>query len=364
MTFRQRFTRAASRIQLQVLRALLAAAAVAAAAPALAAVTDDFSDMNDTANPAWTHLDGAVGSTGQTWDASSGAYRMTAPSNSEVPELFFYGFVGSYVPPEYTDVRVTADIVDHPVTPVGGFLGVAARLNGDNGVPAQGEGIQLLGYSYQYEAHARGGLGEMVLNVLHGGGFKDIGSDPVSLDVTKDYRFVLEIVGNVLHGQTFELDANGQVVGLVGEKIRDLDAEPVGDIDHDGDPTTPDQPFVPYTRGHSGLYSVGHVLLTDADVTFDNFKTESLTLAADFNGDRVVDQGDLAMWQAAFGTSGSGDADEDGDTDGDDYLVWQRQVGTAPPPAPFMAAVPEPGALGLATVAAAGAIAARRRRAR
>jgi hypothetical protein len=89
-------------------------AAVLAAWPAGAAadVFDDFSDMNDTVNPAWTHLDAAVGSTGQTWDASTGAYRLHAPSdlNNPHPDLVGYGFVGSYVNEPLTDVRVTADL--------------------------------------------------------------------------------------------------------------------------------------------------------------------------------------------------------------------------------------------------------------
>src|SRR5688572_30484920 len=46
-----------------------------------AAIFDTFSDGNDTANPAWSHLAGYVNSTGQTWDASSGGYRLTAPNN-------------------------------------------------------------------------------------------------------------------------------------------------------------------------------------------------------------------------------------------------------------------------------------------
>src|SRR5687767_7938437 len=62
------------------------------------AVTDDFSDMNDTANPAWTHLNGLVGSTGQTWDASTGIYRMQAPSNADLGDQTI-GFVGSHVGP-------------------------------------------------------------------------------------------------------------------------------------------------------------------------------------------------------------------------------------------------------------------------
>ncbi len=325
-----------------------------AASSAVAAVSDNFSDMNDTANPPWMHLDGAVGSTGQTWNASTGSYRMTAPGNSEIGALSGYGLVGSYVCPEYTDVRVTADFVSVPNAP-GNFFGVAARLNGDNGVPVEGEGIKLLGYSYQYEGTA----GEMVLNVLHGGGFKDIGSEAVEIDPLKSYRFVLEVIGNTLHGQTFEIDSNGMEIAMIGERFRDLDVQPVGDIDLDGDPGTPPEPFVPYVQGHSGIYAVGHIFTLDADVTIDNFKTESLTLAADFNGDRVVDGADLEVWKGAFGVDGSADADEDCDSDGDDFLVWQQQLGMVSPP-PAISVVPEPTALHLVGTAAIARLAKRR----
>ena len=60
---------------------------------AVAAVFDNFSDLNDTVNPTWTHLDGLAASTGQTWDASTGQYRMTAQNNG----FSNLGFVGSYV---------------------------------------------------------------------------------------------------------------------------------------------------------------------------------------------------------------------------------------------------------------------------
>src|SRR5688572_29076260 len=95
-------------------------------------VTDDFSDMNDTANPAWTHLDALVMSTGQTWDASTGEYRMHAPSNG----FENYGSVGAYVGPSYTDVRVSMDLKEFYTTfaPPNGpaFINIMARSNSDN----------------------------------------------------------------------------------------------------------------------------------------------------------------------------------------------------------------------------------------
>ena len=336
---------------------------ICVAGASAATVVDDFADENDTANPIWTHLDGAVGSTGQTWDASGGAYRLQAPSNSPHPELAGYGFVGSRVDPLYTDVRVTADFVQFQTGSLAGWFGVAARLNGNNAGPVSGTGVALQGYSYQYEANARSGQGEMVLNVLHGGGFKDIGSQPVSLDSSKDYRFVLEIVGNTLHGQVFELNGSGGVVGLVAEKIRDLDTSPVGDINHDANLATPEIPFVPFANGYSGTFGVGHVFLSDIDYTIDNFKSESLvSVPGDFDSDGDVDGNDLAIWKGAFGSTNAGDADDDNDTDGADFLIWQRQYTGTLTIAPTVAAVPEPATLAIVVPGLIAALQAARRR--
>jgi hypothetical protein len=61
----------------------------------------------------------------------------------------------------------------------------------------------------------------------------------------------------------------------------------------------------------------------------DNFRliSQDVVVSADFNVDSVVDVADLAMWQAAYGVNNDGDADFDGDTDGRDFLIWQRQSG-------------------------------------
>jgi len=333
-------------------------------------VTDDFSDNNDTANPQWTHLNNAAGSTGQTWDASGGKYRLHDPTTttfgSVLPGLEGYGFVGAYVEPMFTDVRVTTDIVDFVAPAIqSSFFAVAARLNGDNELPTEETGFRLHGYSYQFEGPAAGGTGEMVLSILSGEAITDVGSFQVTLDNTKDYRVIFEVIGNTLHGQVLELDAGGIVVATVADQMRDLDASPPGVKNWDGDPLTPEAEFVPYAGGYSGVYGVGHVFFTDADFTIDNFRSESLgaSLPGDFDGDGDVDGVDLAEWKGDFGVDGDSDADEDGDTDGADFLIWQQNW-TGALAAPVAAAVPEPATLGMAGLSAALVLAGVRRRKR
>jgi hypothetical protein len=80
-------------------------------------------------------------------------------------------------------------------------------------------------------------------------------------------------------------------------------------------------------------------------------------LDADFDSDCDTDEVDLATWQAGYGTTGNagelktmGDADNDGDVDGADFLELQIEYGVGvsnDPPPPFLIAVPEPTALGL-----------------
>jgi hypothetical protein len=217
---------------------------LAVASPRVGAqVFDDFSDLNDTANPTWTHLDGDVGSTGQTWDASTGQYRLTAPGNAFFPgpplnQLNGFGFVGSYTGPSASNYTVMANVVDFPK----GVFGVAARLNGNNGLNA------LTGYGYAYEPHAADGLGEMVLYQITGVSLQDIGSQQVTLDPNKDYNFLLEVSGTTIHGQVWDLS---NPVNPIAEKFANNAA---------------------FASGYGGVFGFTHVSLwNEADVTFDNF---------------------------------------------------------------------------------------------
>ncbi len=68
-------------------------------------------------------------------------------------------------------------------------------------------------------------------------------------------------------------------------------------------------------------------------------------LLADFDHDNVVDDDDLAIWKTGFGifsnvTQAMGDANRNGQIDGADFLIWQREATIAA--APPSTAIPEP----------------------
>lgn len=81
---------------------------------------------------------------------------------------------------------------------------------------------------------------------------------------------------------------------------------------------------------------------------------------ADFDENGFVDATDLGIWKAGFGIDDSGDADGNLVTDGNDFLVWQREYTGAPA---LAAAVPEPATavLGIGAVLAMAGVARRRR---
>jgi hypothetical protein len=80
--------------------------------------------------------------------------------------------------------------------------------------------------------------------------------------------------------------------------------------------------------------ATSHVYIDDV-----SFAATSGFAPADFNHDTKVDGLDLAVWKGAFGSTTDANADGDADSDGNDFLLWQRSV--LAPAAPT--AVPEPG---------------------
>jgi hypothetical protein len=239
---------------------LLMACLMALSSARAAAITDDFSDGNDTAIPsgqAWTHLTGLTLSTGQTFDASTGEYHITAPANGVTVNGVTYGFAGSYVQPSFGDVNVMSDLVE----PSSGLAyGVGAHLNGVN-TPG---GLKGYGYFFEQAVGSPLGVGEMTFYRIVGLSLSDIGNDgpaqrTVTLDLAnKDYTFSLDIIGSTLYGSVTEV--GGGVVAY--QQKTDLSAP-------SGFPTS----------GYSGLLGVAAAqgpLALPVDMTWDNFKTQDV----------------------------------------------------------------------------------------
>jgi hypothetical protein len=96
--------------------------------------------------------------------------------------------------------------------------------------------------------------------------------------------------------------------------------------------------------------------------------TAGAVSTADFDDDGDVDGDDFLVWQRGVGTLGTGtlttgDANSDGNIDALDLDVWEAQFGTTPPALDAVSAVPEPAA-GSVLALAAAMLAGRSRRRR
>ena len=67
-----------------------------------------------------------------------------------------------------------------------------------------------------------------------------------------------------------------------------------------------------------------------------------VTTPGDFDGSFVVDGTDLLQWKSDYGVNADSDSNLDGQSDGHDFLAWQRQFGNGEPVAFSARAVPEP----------------------
>ena len=77
------------------------------------------------------------------------------------------------------------------------------------------------------------------------------------------------------------------------------------------------------------------------------------TLEADFDFDAVAGASDVKIWENSYAINRGGDSDGDGDTDGFDFLVWQRETNLQRNPIIASASyVPEPDSMLLAWVVA------------
>jgi cytochrome c peroxidase len=128
------------------------------------------------------------------------------------------------------------------------------------------------------------------------------------------------------------------------------------------------QPFRPnFTAAEKAALIAFLKTLTDQSfLNNELFSNPFVQLAGDFDNNGAVDGNDLAVWKLAFGSTNAADADGDGDSDGGDYLAWQRNFGLAWEDmalgAATTAAVPEPSAAAILSIAAAALATFHRRR--
>lgn len=94
--------------------------------------------------------------------------------------------------------------------------------------------------------------------------------------------------------------------------------------------------------GFGGAFLVDDILL--------NAHVVAESVPGDFDWDYVVDEADLVQWKDDYGATPDSDADLDGVTDGNDFLIWQRQF-SSNVVAPTSVTVPEPTAWPLAAIA-------------
>lgn len=215
-------------------------------------VFDDFSDGNDTANPAWVHYDpiGGVTAPPATFTFPEGHYRIIAPAQQAPDCDAFPARAGSFVQNDgYTDFYVSADLIDFDDT-VRQVFGVAARIV-TPGLGSTG------GYLFSWEP-GNGTLpgetnGDLDISILvNEAATAQIETAPSGLHLTrgKSYRFVLVGTGNNFEGRVYELpDTTNPLIRLPA-------------IDPDNT----------YPAGRVGLIAASNGdCAVGADTTWDNF---------------------------------------------------------------------------------------------
>ncbi|MEO6036584.1 MAG: hypothetical protein ABIQ35_15140 [Verrucomicrobiota bacterium] len=232
-------------------------------------VLDQFSDGNDTNNPAWDHLDplGGVTAAPATFTVSNGVYRIVSP----VPMAPDAGpaRAGSLLRNvDYSDFYVSVDVIDFDDT-VRQAFGIAARVS----TPGLGTTD---GYLFSWEPGS-GTLpgtngGDLDISVLADEApIRQIETAPSGLHLTrgKSYRFVFMGHGADFEGQVYELpDTTNPLIRL-----------PANDPDN------------LYPSGLVGLVVAdqGSGELNKGDATFDNFlaTTDEPRISASLSGSNL-----------------------------------------------------------------------------
>ena len=129
------------------------------------------------------------------------------------------------------------------------------------------------------------------------------------------------------------------------------------DLQFSGNPDVIDSLFFDGVSQAAGIWGApgSGAPLTTSRITGTGLLQVSTYVApipGDFDSNGVVDGVDLTQWRGDFGQNGGSDADEDGDSDGTDFLTWQRNLSGTASVASSAEAVPEPAACLLALLGA------------
>lgn len=202
---------------------------------------NDFSSGTDAG---WTHISAFALSSGQTWNASTGAYEMTAPPNGFNPGTGSYGFGGSAVTGlTIGNGYVQSDVVAWNGPGAFGAFGVGSRLG--NLATALG----MTGYAFVYEPYGNTLAGDIRLEWLGGAGvFNTLGALNVTLTPGNHYTFTLETTDSSIVGSLWNVGGVG--TSLVGQ-VSATDTH--------------------YASGSVGAFVVCQVPMPTVDTTFDNF---------------------------------------------------------------------------------------------
>ena len=90
-------------------------------------------------------------------------------------------------------------------------------------------------------------------------------------------------------------------------------------------------------------FSLSDVIKNNTTITNISDNVFFAAIPGDFDGNHLVNDADLAIWNASYGVGAGADSDGDGDTDGYDLQIWQQYFGGGPASSVSQAVVvPEP----------------------
>lgn len=204
------------------------------------AITDDFSDGDDTANPPWTHSNIGLSTAG--YDASGLNYHLTSPVGG-----FGISYAGSFLADTMSDFTISMDLVDWQSSSQQ-KIGIYARASDIN------VALGLDGYHFSYDPIPGQFLIRRMVNANQGGSNR-ASTNGIFLDVAKDYQFIFIGAGTNLNARVYE-------IGGPATPVVELNA-----ID-----TT-------FTSGLSGVIGFGGGA---TDFTIDNFSAEPVPEPAAF----------------------------------------------------------------------------------